>query len=225
MPIKYHDDSKKEINAYMWFKLLDKHGKLIQDYPNSACYGSITGTINKNTAVIVVYRKKSSVPYNDDHIVRYIYDLNDMGFPVSIVKDPKFPDTLYLHVYTENYKSKTHMFSTLTLLRLLWESGMNKVPEHYLQMMDEDPSGDKLDKLQRAHKVKGTYVSGGHAVTFPGNGGNIDKNTLFERFNKGVGVFSSGGLGINIAWKGPESCPMVAICKDCLYKRSHGIYP
>lgn len=223
MTNKYYDDTGKQLSAYSSFTLLDKNGKSIQNYPNNPCYGAITGTINKNTAAIDVYRSKNSVPYTEEGIVRYVYDLNDMGFPVSFINKAK--DTYHFHVYMENYKSKTHMFSTLTLLRMLWESPMHKVPLLYFKMMDEYPQRDKLDAIQAAHKSKGNYTGGGHCVTYAGNGGNIDKETLFARFNKGTGVFTSGGLAINAAWKGVDPCPMVNTCRDCIYKRQHGIYP
>jgi hypothetical protein len=223
MAHKYHDETGKNIGAYIWFKCLGKGDKLIQDYPNAACYGAITNQIPKGTETICVYREMKMVPYSDESISRYTYDLNDMGFPCSVGEGKA--GYIYINVRTEDYKSKTHLFSTLTLLRLLWESGMNKVPEIYFQLMDEDPARDKLDAIQRAHKTKGIYTNGGHCVTFNGNGGNIDKETLFARFDKSNGVFASGwGRGINAAWHGLDPTPCVNSCRDCLWKRANGVY-
>lgn len=228
MQTKYYDENRaKNLSAYMWYRLLDKSGKVITNYANAACYGSISGgTIPKNTAVIDVYRERKLIPYNDEAIVRYVYDLNDMGFPVTLVSLPKTETgTIHFHVFLDNYDTKPHLISTLTLLRMMWEAGMAKTLDIYLQLMDKKPDADKLDMIQAAHKTKGSNANGGHSVTYNGNGGNVDRDTLFKRFSKGIKVNANGYLGLTTAWKGADPFPCVPTCGDCMYKRMNGIYP
>jgi len=114
---------------------------------------------------------------------------------------PVDPNKFYnFFVDLKDYKDKSHLFSTLSLIRMLSESYMDHVPERYFEMIDSDPSVDKFQALQTAHK-QGS-VSGGHAVTFEGNGTNISHSALMKRFEKTSADLWDGDLAINNSWRG-----------------------
>lgn len=115
-------------------------------------------------------------------------------------------------VSLHEYKDKNHFFSTLSLIRCLIQSGINRVPEEYFKLMDETPSRDKFEAMQTAHRIVSckntpydpkTYAPTGHMVTFDGNGQNITKDALMARFAKmKTDLRDRGYLRIHANWNG-----------------------
>lgn len=104
-----------------------------------------------------------------------------------------------------DYVYKTHLISTLMLIRALYEQGICRVPQIYFQMIDENPATDKLDAIQSAHKVRHGHGGGsGHMITYPGNGGNVSSKILFENFKKSkLGVYTAtSSLNYSGKWCG-----------------------
>ena len=100
----------------------------------------------------------------------------------------------------DDYLDKNHLFSALALIRCLIET--TDIAKRYFGVRKDKPDLDKLEALQVAHK-SGYGASGGHCVTYKGNGSNVDKKTLLERFKKsGQGVRSGGYTKINQLWNG-----------------------
>jgi hypothetical protein len=85
MDFKYYKDIPT--TTYVWFKLLDKAGKLLEDFPDHPCYGSIAHGFDKKTRQIHVYHDKDKVPYDVACVKRWIADLNEMGFPCTFVEE------------------------------------------------------------------------------------------------------------------------------------------
>lgn len=113
---------------------------------------------------------------------------------------PVDPNAYYnFFVDVKDYQNKSHLFSTLTLIRMLSECYYDKVPELYFEMLDKDPAMDKLQALQDAHR--NGNANGGHCVTFEGNGKNVTRDKLFKRFEKQNDIWD-GTLNINECWKG-----------------------
>jgi hypothetical protein len=246
MDLKYYKKDVRTTN-YVWFKLLDKTGKVIKDYAEYACYGVIAHGFDKDARQIHIYHSKERVPYTISCIKRWIADINEMGFPCRFLDD-EFEDdastyekfisntiaeeltpailTLMRHghealvslnkfhnfyVNLDDYKDKNHLFSTLSLIRCLTESGICYVPEVYFKIMDADPGFDKLEACQAAHKKvskkyefsNDVYVNSGHMITFHGNGENIAHEDLMKRFSKAkVDLRDTGNLKINLNWNG-----------------------
>ena len=244
MDFKYYMDIPT--TTYVWFKLLDKNGKLVEDFPNHPCYSGIIHGFSKKARRIQVYHEKAKVPYNTACIRRWITDLNEMGFPCTFSEDllpdaatkaegfanatvnegltdmalllmrhgnepPASPNMFHnFYVNLDDYEDKNHLFSTLSLIRCLTESGINRVPEVYFGIMDADPGMDKLEACQAAHKKVSnrkniydpkSYANTGHMVTFDGNGENVSREELMNRFKKAkVDLRDSGYLEINPAW-------------------------
>jgi len=233
---KYHFVERAS-NYYVWFKLLDKNGKVLRDYPSAACFGAINTTMDSNTATIHVYRPKNLMPYNVPEIKRWINDINEMGFPCefdydsnsvgdsekqekwaneSVKKDlsdlaltirrhgspaPVDPNQYYnFYVHLKYYVNKSHVFSTLSLIRALSESYMSTIPEIYFETMDKNPNADKFQALQDAHKT-GRTSGHSHAVTYNGNGSNVSHKKLMDRFKEKADIYNSR-LAIHAAWKG-----------------------
>ncbi len=115
--------------------------------------------------------------------------------------EPENPNEFYnFYVDLKDYSDKSHLFSTLSLIRMLSESYFDDVPEKYFQMLDENPTMDKFEALQNAHKNSNT--SSGHCVTYSNNGENITLKQLMSRFKQKSADLWSGELSINECWRG-----------------------
>jgi len=241
---KYYKDIPT--TPYVWFKLLDKAGKLLEDYPDAPCYGSIAHGFDDKAAQIHVYHDKAKVPYDKACVERWIIDLNEMGFPCTftseeesdIGKQEKFvsatvnegleemalgllrhgiepaPASFNFFINVHDYENKNHLFSTLSLIRCLTESGICKVPEEYFKLMDAHPGMDKFEACQVAHKVvtkrdkrydPKDHANTGHMITYDGNGENISRDTLMKRFKeRKINLRDEGYLKINANWNGSD---------------------
>lgn len=109
------------------------------------------------------------------------------------------PQNYKFNVHLKHYSNKSHLFSTLTLIRMLSESTMSTIPELYFQMMDADPDRDKFEAIQDAHK--GPINGGSHAVTYKGNGSNVSRKALMDRFKSKTDLHT-GRIAIHTAWNG-----------------------
>lgn len=141
-------------------------------------------------------------------------DLENMALMV-LRHGKEVPETHYnFFVKTNDFTNKNHLFSTLFLIRCLFESGINRVPEEYFKLMDNEPTLDKFDACQTAHKIVSNttkkydpliYANTGHMITFDGNGKNITKAALMERFTtRKTDLHDKGFLRINFNWNGTD---------------------
>lgn len=207
---KYYNKSANIIN-YVWFNLLDENGKIIKEYPNEACFASITSYgISKKVKTILIYHDKRSVPYSEKSINRWIDDVNEIGFPCAFIGSNETHYNFQINLC--DYKYKVHLFSTLMFIRAIYEQGICLIPEIYFQLMDEHPNADKFDMIQTAHKSNAIRLGGysgansGHMLTYKGNGDNVDSQTLFERFDGEIDVYCgkpgqwSGSVNCNDKW-------------------------
>jgi hypothetical protein len=242
MNYKYYKDIPT--TNHVWYKLVDKKNRLIQNYPDHICFAAIAHGFEKKATQINVYHDRARVPYDLACVKRWITDISEMGFPCTFAEDEESaaikqeqflrgsvaegledmgflllrhgiePDAAAYNFYINlnNYADKNHLFSTLSLIRCLTESGICRVPEEYFKLMDEDPARDKLAACQLAHKKVSKreqqrdpqyYANTGHMVTWDGNGDDITKDRLLSRFKKDkVDIRDSGYLSINAKWNG-----------------------
>ena len=177
-------------NIRVNFKLLDDNGCVIRSYSDEACFSNITYyAIPKRTAAILIHHSKDLVPYDVSAIERWINDLNEIGFPCAYIGSNAVEHNFQINI--KDYKYKVHFISTLMLIRALYESGICMVPDIYFQLVDANPTIDKFDALQTAHKPTRSkkeflsrWYNTNHMVTYDGNGSgeNVKKDTLFERY-------------------------------------------
>lgn len=243
MDYKYYKDIPT--SNHVWYKLVDKSDKSIENYADNACFAAIAHGFSKSARKIHIYHDKAKVPYDLACVKRWIADLNDMGFPCAFAEDENSPSikqeqflresvadgleemglmllrhgvepdaaTYNFYVELKDYEDKNHLFSTLSLIRCLTESGICRVPEEYFKLMDQNPKRDKLEACQLAHKKVSSrelrkydpyhYANTGHMVTWDGNGDNITRDRLLERFKKTKTDLRDGGyLSINSNWNG-----------------------
>lgn len=168
-----------------------------------ACYSALFHGVDKKWKAILLKENMDRVGYDEPEIKRWVDDLNEMGFPCHL---EGVDETVRIRLILDEFKSKVHLCSTLSLLRLLWESGLDKIPAAYFEVLDADPNADKIDVLQTTHKKLG--AGSGHAVTGKYNGTpNVDRKLLLERLSQGVGIHATiekYGF-VNEAWRSPDA--------------------
>lgn len=151
-----------------------------------------------------------------DYLRQTVHDgIEDMGLMMMRHGLPLPKSHHNFFVNTHDYEDKNHFFSTLSLIRCLIQSGINKVPEEYFKLMDENPQRDKLEAVQIAHRIvtckrkpydPKLYAPTDHMVTFDGNGENITKDALMARFaERKVNLRDKGYLRIHANWNGANN--------------------
>ena len=217
-------DSSVRTHAYTSFQVLGENDGVLGNHNNAACFAAISAyTIPKTAKKVIFIREKSSSPYKEREVKRWADDLNEIGFLSKLIIEP---DRYLFEVDMSKYEYKEHLMSTLFLLRALFESGFNRVPEYYFQAMDKAPDSDKFIVIQRAHKK---INMSGHMITGKDNGPDITKNTLFSRWkhsNKSVYYGKSSDyhrISYSDKWNGkpmpgdPDG-PMIQLkCNECDY--------
>lgn len=191
----------KRYDVYVTYVL--ENGDEKDERENQGCYASLFHQVGNKWKSILLKEKMDRVGYGEPEITRWVNDLNEMGFPCHL---EGVDETVRIRIVLSEMQSKVHLCSTLSLLRLLWESGLDKIPEAYFEMVDKDPEADKIDLLQTAHKKCG--AGSGHAVTGTYNGtANVDRKLLLERLSQGVGVHAAraGYRFVNEAWRSPDA--------------------
>lgn len=210
----YFTASGKAIPApvYKYFKgrdhdvyvtyVFEGNGKTTE-HARQACYASIFRQVPEWVKSILLKENMSRVGYDEPEIKRWIDDLNEMGFPCHL---EGVDETVRIRLVMDEFKSKVHLCSTLSLMRLLWEGYYSKIPEIYFTALDENPEADKIEVLQVAHKKGG--AGQGHCVTGTFNGTpNVERKLLLERLSEGMGIHAvkNDYSMVNKAWLSPEA--------------------
>lgn len=207
-----HFKSDVGLTATVYYKFLNKEGKPIpapisaySEYYDTegkdghACFsGFYQSAIPKEAIKIHIFHQVKMVPYSRVDVKRYIDDLNEMGFPCRYVKN--LDKVIKIELNLKDYKWKSHLCSTLTLLRVLWESGLAKIPDYYFEAMEANPKADKFIEIQKAHKHPNLYNYGGHTIAAKGTA-NISRKAFFEKIETSKKeVYDTGNAGINKYW-------------------------
>lgn len=194
VPTKYHTGKG---DSYVHFEL--HNDKEHSTNGTGVCYSELTySPIDKKWTSVLLKQRVSNISYNEPEVKRWLGDLNEVGFPCHF---EGMDGDLKIRLVLKEFKSKLHLTSTLMLIRLLWESGMNVIPDFYFQAMDKNPKARKLLEIQKAHKHPsfrsnkinpyGYYYNTNHTVTSPQAARNISKTELFRRLKKGASVWES----------------------------------
>lgn len=197
--MSYFKQRKQDV--YVTYVLENKEEK--NEQVRRACYADMFNKVDKKWESVLLRENMDRVGYDEPEIKRWVDDLNEMGFPCQL---EGVDETVRIRLTFGEFKSKAHLCSTLSLLRLLWENGLDKIPEAYFGMVDADPNIDKIDALQTAHKNLNAGM--GHAVTGPYNGkANVEKKLLLERLSQGIGIHAmrEGYRLVNETWRSPEA--------------------
>lgn len=155
-------------------------------YPRAACFSAITYYPISEEVTSILYKQPiKNFAYNEAEIRRWIADINEIGFPCTIVE---IGETVKIRLDFSNFETKEHMISTLYLIRVLHEAGRNKVPDRYFEAMDANPEADKFIEIQRAHKPKTTAsrydYEGGHTGITNSSNPDLTKEQVFANFKK-----------------------------------------
>lgn len=208
-------DRNVALEAYISYREVMPDGRFVHVNEHVPCfYSMFQGGIQEGAVRFEFPHPRINIPYSNESIVRWIANLNEMGFPCSV----EIGETCIFKLELKDYKWKLHVMSTLMLLRLLTESGLVKMPELFFQKLDEDPTQDKFKLLQWVHKGAGLkYINRNHMVTHNGasrydNSGapnpDVTREELEENFEaSGLGVYHSGRgdrdyRAVNDAWWG-----------------------
>lgn len=197
------------------FKLIDSKNVVLNDYPGHGCCASVFNSISKKTHQLVVYQDKTFIPYGDESIIRWVTDINEMGFPCSLVNGEK---KITVTFNISDYQYKAHLFSGFTLLRTLWDQqGLCQVIESYFQAMDKEPGADKFDVMQTAHKLN-KCASSHRSITYNGNGHNVTREDFVNKcVQQGLETLQVGNPFLNLKWHGKtwNGKPPYPDCLEC----------
>ena len=193
---------------YVFYFVVDKNNEIVtkSGYDGmygwqSACFGHIFRRLPETATSVYVFHSTKLMGYNEPEIIRYINDLCEMGFKCEYL-GCSLENTVF-RINLKDMETKNQFGSTLTLIRCLYEANSVKIPERYLVALDNDPTMDKFEALQNAHKVGELPL--GHNVTSRALGSNITLQKLYERFKiDGRTPFSESGTSINKCWADDE---------------------
>jgi hypothetical protein len=167
---KYYSDVGKKITNHVFFTTFDTEGNLLDDEKDSSCFSSLTYCpITPLMKSVVIKHSLSKIPYNNDIIVSWIKDLNELGFPCSVVFDA---NDAFFTVKPKDFTKKLHFSSTLQLIRALYERYICYAPDIYFGLISGEKPMDKFEAIQIAHLKIGDYkestlANWNHMITSP----------------------------------------------------------
>jgi hypothetical protein len=185
---KYFREGRDLTVNCVWFFVVDKDNNIVQrsGYGNSIygdqnpCFGQLFRGVNRNGVAAYVYHPTEQMAYDAEQIEKWVSDLSSMGFKHKYLGE--WGAQTIFRIDLADMETKDQFCSTLTLIRCLYERGSSRVPDLYLQTIEEYPDIDKFEALQNAHKHPSLgYLNRGHNVTFKGVP-NITLEKLYENF-------------------------------------------
>ena len=212
---KFHNG--KNTNTFVKYKVISKNNDIAIDHGlgiGKACYSAVTYSKIPNTwEKLETWFDLSKLPYSKTKIIKWIKELNELGFPCYLDFDNKnSPGTANITVKFSDFTRQLHLNSTLQLIRALWESGINHVPDIYFQLSNKFKNSDLNDRfllLQHSHNLltytKDTtgYYNYNHTITYYNNGVKdqaISLKTYNQRLKNSISMDISFG-SVNDLWK------------------------
>lgn len=199
--------------SFVWYKILAKNNKVLMDVTSRTCYYAITqGSMPRDTTQIICYHHKDWTPYDADEFARWIKAVNDdLGYPVKYkgmgYKALGIDDNHHVIEYKlrigkhVRYKYKAQLTSALMLVRYLWESGLNGVPDNYFKLVEEIPDGDPFYLMQLAHK--GLRGNTNHSIRDGELRQFLTREELKNRDNH-MSLYRDAYQNINSMWNMPK---------------------
>jgi len=212
---KYHNG--KNTTTFVKYKVVSKNNTVIFDHSlgiGRACYSNVTySKIPDTWEKLETWFNLSKLPYSKTKIIKWAKELNELGFPCYLDFDNRNgPGTANFTVKFSDFKRKLHLNSTLQLIRALWESGINHVPDIYFQLLNKFKNSDLNDRflfLQHSHNIlhhttdTTGYYNCNHTITYFHNGVKgqaISLEEYSERLKKSIGMDIGCG-SVNDLWK------------------------
>lgn len=201
------------VNQYVNFKVLDENNKVVKDKNNNpmeyvgySCFAPITYNVIPSTVKrILIWRDIATLPYKYDFCVRWIAELNKLGFPCSICPALEENRVLFL-VELADFQHKVHVNCTLQLVRFLSETYLVYIPDLYFKILDENTDIDAFQALQNACKKlsefqETSYKNTNHMITYEGNFGNVTREKFFNNVERRqCDVYSNKDFSIHPLW-------------------------
>ena len=179
------------------------------EYVGYPCFAPITYNVIPSTAKrILIWRDVATLPYKYDFCVRWIAELNKLGFPCSICPALEENRVLFL-VELADFQHKVHLNCTLQLVRFLTEIYICMIPDIYFNLLEKNTNLDPFHALQNANKMlssykETTFYNSNHTCTC-GNKINVTKEELFANIAaRQTGIYENGNHYIHGLWAGKE---------------------
>lgn len=134
--------------------------EVLERHSNSCFVHFVSRQACKGTTKILFNVPIQYTDYNEEHIQRWITEMNKFGFPFYLRDKDK--DDYIFEVKFSDYSKKIEVFLALNLIRYLFEGEKTIVPELYFNYIDEGKS--PIEAMQLAHKVDRDYMPSGHAI-------------------------------------------------------------
>lgn len=213
---KFHNGNTT--NTYVNFKVFNSRGGIeieTEPYP-TACYSSITysNKIN-NWSKMETWFSLKKLPYTKTKIIEWTEEINNLGFPCYLdFENKNSPKTANFTVKFSDFTKKLHLNCTLQLIRCLWESGINHVPDIYFQLLEKYENPPDLNErfvlLQHSHNIINYtkditgYHNINHMITYYNNGiknGFINLEEYKNRLKESVGIDKVVYGGVHKLWR------------------------
>ena len=206
--LKYYNTNART-NTSVSFSVYDKEGALLMNRERNDCFSRITyDFLPARAHHIIFYKKKTEVPYSFEIVQKWIKELFQLGFPCSVTEEN---NTFYFRFNIDDFTYKTHLNSTLQLVRAIAEDAICYIPEFYFSLIEKSPRINKFLALQSACRTVDRHYNGlgylntNHIVTGKHKHVkfNVTKEKLFENF-KTDGTTVWGGyprIRIEDLWK------------------------
>ncbi len=144
----------KELNSWkptfaVTYKVFDNENKIKESKSETSCFSSITyNSVFTKEDRIQIYISKTNTKYQDKEVERWIDLINKLGFPCKLtIKNEKY----LVDISGKDINDKLTLNSTLMLIRYLYESFIDQMPEIVFYILDNHPRISEWDALQLAH--------------------------------------------------------------------------
>jgi gamma-glutamyl-gamma-aminobutyrate hydrolase PuuD len=187
------------MSSVNWKLIANK--KLLNTELRRNCYLDLNEeAIQLDATHLICFQPKVEIHYTLQEVKDWCTAMCEMGFPVKFegIKRGYYHFCFAL----ENYNKKLHLISALTLLRYLFEEGLDIIPRTYFEICKA--VGEQVDKFG-AMQIAHTYARGNsnHSLT------NFTVQTVLTKYQFFDIVDSSeerlhacGSARINASWRG-----------------------
>lgn len=207
--MKYFNDKTDLEQCIVWWELFKDKKSVAQSaardtFYSSAyarsdsyqCFSSLWGCRPLEQTTMKMWWPVKICPYDEKRVQRWVRAINALGFHCSYdgIKDEKY----YVTIDLKQHETRAQLFSTLTLIRCLYESYSATVPARYFIRMDKKENAGRFQELQNAHKETGAVTHLGHNLIDSNYSHykNLKLEELFEAFKK------QPDAQLNLLWRG-----------------------
>lgn len=199
------------------YKLINKKGVVVSDYPTEACYSRIMSSkVDESVSKIVVYHPVELTPYTEKECAEWIKIISELGFTVKykganskIYKTPLNHHVFIIDISKGNNEQRAYCLSTLTLIRYLYEEFLCKIPKKYMTLLKKYKLTSKDDKFQLigyCHRFVEANGNSNHALQscFYKKYRSISLSTFEHRIKefKKFNMYVQKRISLHELWKG-----------------------